>query len=178
MGRKLLMFRSFQLVRGSGRGRSVHSCSRKFPRRYGVILGPQGVGQARQMCGTNRQWGRILMLFRRFQLVRGRGHVWDKPTLGPDTTAVSPFPADPRERVRSELPDTCPFRHTIRTSLQKHSLGGRMRSKVANMPLPPSPPTPRPPPRPLPPLPPLPPEFLGPAGREFEGGCDTLLCAL
>ena len=32
-------------------------------------------GQARQMCGTSRQWGRILVLLRRFQLARGRGRV-------------------------------------------------------------------------------------------------------
>ena len=169
-GRILMLFRSFQLVRG----RSVHSCSRNLPPTLRCDFGAARCGTSPPDVWDKPTVGPDKMLFRRFQLVRGRGHVWDKPTLGPDTTAVSPFPADPRERARSELPDTCPFRHTIRTSLQKHSLGGRMRSKAANMPLPPSPP-PRPPPRPLPPLPP---EFLGPAGREFEGGCDTLLCAL
>ncbi len=126
-GRILLLSRGSHFVRGSGGGRSVHSCLRRlpptlrcdsgarkvcgtspqdvwdqptlgpdasavspfsagprserasslaqpFPRGYGVILWPaRCVGKVCQMCGTSRHWGRILTLFRSFQLVRGRG---------------------------------------------------------------------------------------------------------
>ena len=60
-------------------GRMVGACAlalTAFPRRYVAIWGSaKCVGQARQMRGTSRCWGRILVLFRRFQLVRrsGRG---------------------------------------------------------------------------------------------------------
>ena len=65
-------------------GRMVGACTlalTSFPRRYLAIWGSaKCVGQARHMCGTSRCWGRILVLFRRFQLVRGRG-VGEAPTL-------------------------------------------------------------------------------------------------
>ncbi len=69
-----MLFCRFQLVRGSGRGRSVHACSRNLPPTLRCYFGPARCeGPARQMCGASRHWGRILILFRLLQLVRGRG---------------------------------------------------------------------------------------------------------
>ena len=71
-GRILVLFGRPQLVRGSGGGRSVRSCSRSLPPMLRCDVG------ARKMHGISPP------------------DVWDKPTLGPDTNAVSQFPAGPR----------------------------------------------------------------------------------
>ena len=72
------MFRCFQLVRGSGRGRSVCSCPRNLPSTLRCDSGARNVSRT------------------------SPPDVWDKSTLGPDTCAVSPFPAGSREPAWSE----------------------------------------------------------------------------